>query len=126
MIAIDLKNHLTITEALPPAAVTASGNGSGIDLKGYIAAMLTFNSAVGSGTAPTLDIKVQDSADNSSFADVSGYTLTQVTGAAGNGVQNLFIDPRLVRRYVRVVKTVGGTSPSFTCEADLIGLKQTI
>jgi hypothetical protein len=70
-----------------------------------------------------MDVKIQDSADNSTFADVSGYTLTQVTTT--DSLQSLSIDKRLVRRYVRAVFTIGGTSsPSFPCSAVIVPYKQ--
>lgn len=127
MSANDIKNELSITTLLPAADVTATGNGTGLDVSGYVGSpAIVFDSALGTGTTPTLDVKLQDSADNSTFADVSGKTFTQVTGAAGNGQQIMTFDTRSVRRYVRLVKTVTGTTPSFACAAALIGKKARI
>lgn len=63
-----------------------------------------------SGTSPTLDVKVQDSADGSSWAD-TGVAFTQVTATGSRQQRELRV--RAGRPYVRVATTVGGTSPSF-------------
>jgi hypothetical protein len=63
-----------------------------------------------SGTSPTLDAKLQDSADGSAWAD-TGVAFTQVT-ATGSRQQHEF-KTKQGRPYVRVATTVGGTSPSF-------------
>lgn len=61
---------------------------------------------------PTVTGKVQDSADGSSWADVSGLTFTGVTA---RGAQLLSITGT-VRRYRRAVCTVtGGTTPTAQC-----------
>lgn len=63
-----------------------------------------------SGTTPTLNVKFQDSADNSSFADVAGGAFT-----VNNSIDGQYLEvPGNVRRYVKVVYTIAGTTPSFT------------
>lgn len=99
-------------EVLPATTRTANVNGTGIDTwakgrpQGSIF-MLSVGAA--SGTTPTLDVKIQDSLDNSTFNDVAGAALTQKTAA---GFQEINVGQ--TRRYVRAVGTVGGTTPSFT------------
>lgn len=122
---IDLKNNQVVSESLAPAARTASANGTSVDLQGYDGDVLAvLDSAAGTGTSPTMDVKVQDSADNSAFADVTGLTFTQVINAVS--LQTLRIDSRSVRRYIRLVATIGGTTPSFTAVGLIVGGKQTI
>src|SRR2546429_1701362 len=62
-----------------------------------------------SGTSPTLDGKIQESSDNTSWSDISGATFTQVTASTNN--QAITFDR--TKRYLRYVGTIGGTSPSF-------------
>src|SRR3954464_6438219 len=63
-----------------------------------------------SGTAPTLDGKIQESSDGSTnWTDITGATLTQVT-ATGN-YQAITFDRS--KRYIRYVGTIAGTTPSF-------------
>jgi len=65
-----------------------------------------------SGTSPTLDIEIWDSADNSSFAVVTGAVFAQQTAA---GAVQLSSTTQTVRRYAAVKRTTGGTStPTFT------------
>ena len=60
-----------------------------------------------SGTAPTLDVKIQESDDNSDWTDVKSFT--QVTTTAF--VQYIRALPS--KKYIRAVADVGGTSPSY-------------
>ncbi len=101
--------------SLRPQAITANTNGIGIDTLGYNSAMIGLEVGVVSGTTPTLDVKIQDSADNATFNDLSpSVAFTQVT--ASNNSQALRLDGLNGtgrRRYIRVVATVGGTTPNF-------------
>lgn len=109
---------------LPPAARTATANGTSVDLKDYIGrAKVILHSALGTGTTPTLDVKLQESDDNSTFTDISGAAFTQVTDAAAS-LQALSLDLDKTKRYVRAVSTIGGTTPSFTGNCVLVGRKQ--
>ena len=89
---------------------TAATNGSSIDT----AASASFGAqaylqAFGmSGTDVT--VKIQDSADNSSFADVSGLAFTQLT--AGRSAERIATaNNATIRRYLRAVTvTTGGFS----------------
>ena len=120
----DLKNSLTILNGgLLPLARTATAAGTGIDLKGYESSVCVIQDiGAVTGTSPTCDTRIQDSADNSSFADVAGLAFSTVTAA--NNYQTLNVDPRAVRRYVRIAPIIGGTTPSFTGAYSVIGRKQ--
>lgn len=59
-------------------------------------------------------VKLQDSADNSAWADVSSATFTAATGATSQRLTGATATATL-RRYVRYVATVtGGSSPTIT------------
>jgi hypothetical protein len=82
---------------------TTAATGTGVDLRGYEGLCLVVqNHGVSTGT---LNGKIQDSADNSTFADVAGLTFTQSTTTADT--KALFFNVNQVRRYVRYVGTVG-------------------
>lgn len=69
-------------------------------------------------TGTDVTVKVQDSADNVSFADVTGMTFTAVTAAPG--VQRIATaSNQTVRRYLRAVTTTSGgfTSATFAVAA---------
>ena len=84
----DLARQAILNTGLTPRTVTASVNGSSVDL---------------------LAGKIQESADGTTWTDISGATFTTVT--ATDNVQAITFDRS--QRYVRYVGAVGGTSPSF-------------
>ena len=105
----------------PTAARTATGQTSGIDLKDYDGdVVFLLDSAAGTGTSPTLDVTIEDSADDSSFAAITDAAFTQVTGTAS--AQKLVVNKDSARRYVRVKYTLGGTTPSFTFSVNAVGV----
>jgi hypothetical protein len=123
---VNLGDNLQVKNVLPVAAVTASANGSAIDLQelsGQVAAMADVSAPV-AGSSPTMDLKLQDSADGSTgWADVSGGAFVQVTSAASN--QKLSLNKDSLKRYVRVVKTIGGTSsPQYLVSVKILGIKK--
>lgn len=116
-----------------PAAAKSAGtvNGSGIDRKpkggtGFDSCKVVISNGATTGTPTsfTNTCKVQDSADNSSFADY-----TPPTGSA-SGVNSVAsscaefeVDLSTARRYVRVVETiafVGGTTPTLLANSTLV------
>lgn len=114
----NLHKSLQVIRGFAPAAKTSTVTGSGIDRRGFEEILVKQTVGAVSGTSPTLDGKIQDSADNSTFADVTGATFTQVTAA--DKEQCLRINGKGLRRYVRYVGTIAGTSPSFTMGVEFI------
>ncbi len=104
-IAIDSTNMVTIA----PDSYGAVTTGAGVDLVscfGKGQAILVAQATTGD----TIGAKIQDSADNSSFADVSGLAFTSFSTAAQS--QKLTLDKSVLRRYVRAISTTtGGTGP---------------
>lgn len=124
MILHDL-NALTAKNVVAPAAKTTTFTSGSINLQQFIeTAKLVLEVGTVSGTTPTLDVKVQDSADNSSFADVTGLAFTQVTASTNS--QALLLDTRALRQYIQLVCTIGGTTPSFSMCAELVGVVKKI
>ena len=120
---IDVHGEL-LASNLIAGTYTADANGAGADLQGYQGVLkIVLDSGAGGGTTPTLDVKIQDSTDNSTFADVLGKVFTQVTGASAS-IQSLAIDTRAVRRYIRAVLTIAGTTPTFGLAVVAVGQKQ--
>ena len=108
------------------AARTSTLTATGVDVSSYLGP-IAFVQDVGTvaGTDPTLNGKIQDSANNSDYADVDGATFTEVTAA--NGKQVIHVDSRSVRQYLRYVGTIAATAnPSFTMGVSMIGLKKTV
>ena len=104
---------------------TASANGTGFDLEGSNGAegeaiIILASDAASAGTSPTLDVKLQESSDDSTYTDISGATFTQVTDAA-QALEKISINTNDVERYLRAVGTIGGTSsPAFTYSVALV------
>lgn len=105
---------------------TSTLTGTGIDVLAYEGvALVVLNASAGTGTTPTLDVKLQHSDDNSTYVDVTGGTFTQVTDVAGSaGVQVKKINVSDLKRYVRVIGTIAGTTPSFDFAVEFIGIKK--
>lgn len=105
---------VTANESLYPSVATTA-TGVGTALPGYSGAdslIFELDVTVVTGTNPTLDVLVQDSADGVNFFTLA--TFTQVTAAA-HAVQriNKTTTPNLDK--LRVSFTIGGTStPTFT------------
>ena len=99
---------------------TAAATGSGVDLRDYEGPVLIVQNH-GTSTG-TLDGKIQDSANNSSFAEVSGLTFTQSTTTAD--IQSLVVQSKQVRRYIKYVGTVG-TGPQVV-GVSMSGVKKSV
>jgi hypothetical protein len=105
---------------------TSTLTGTGIDVLAYEGvALVVLNASAGTGTNPTLDVKLQHSDDDSTYADVTGGAFTQVTDGAGTaGVQVKRINVSDLKRYVRVIGTIAGTTPSFDFAVEFVGIKK--
>jgi hypothetical protein len=97
---------------LENATVTATGNGTARDNTSSTAngggAFIIATSVSGTST-PTLTAKITHSADNSTYADLVTFTALTSAGAEVKEVAS----GTTVNRYLKVVYTVSGTSPSF-------------
>ncbi|MGW7786051.1 hypothetical protein [Streptomyces tricolor] len=98
---------------------TAATNGTSIDT----AASASFGGQaylhVTAFTGTDVTIKIQDSADNSSFADVTSFAFTQVT-AAPTSERIALSNTATIRRYVRAITTTTGGFTSVTFSVNLI------
>lgn len=101
--------HVLSKQTVIVPITAAANNGTGVDTLGYRRAQAIFVSAP-SGGGTTSDCKLQDSADNGSFADVASAAFTQVTTAGGTQIQVMDIDLAKRRRYLRLVHTGAGGS----------------
>ena len=92
----------TVLMAAAPCANPPPAPRTGVDLQDYEGpVVIVQNHGASTGT---LDGKIQDSANNSSFADVAGLTFTQSTTTAD--IQSLVVQSKQVRRYIKYVGTV--------------------
>ena len=73
------RRTLTALSFAPNDVVTATGNETGVDLLDYEGDITLILDAEAGGSGITYAVKVQDSSDNSTFADVSGAAFTTTT-----------------------------------------------
>ena len=95
------------------SAVTATGNGTGVDN-----ALATTNGGAGFLSVPVntrngnITVKIQHSADNSTFADLVTFTVVTSTTKTSERIE--VASGTTVNRYLRVNYTVAGSSGSAT------------
>ncbi len=102
----------------PKAAKSSTGN----DASGVNGGAATTNSWAAflqvfavSGSSATLDVVLQDSADNSTFLDVTGGNFAQVLQAGVPTSQRIAgAAGATLRQYTRFKWTLGGSTPNFT------------
>lgn len=113
-------------EALAVAEVTVDGQSTGIDVGAYDGTgLFILHSAAGSGTNPTLDVKLQESdAVGGTYADISGAAFTQIDDTAGGSLQVLAVDLSAAKQFIRLDLDVGGTTPGFYCGCTFLGFNK--
>lgn len=120
---------------IPPTAPAAGTvNGTGLEVhqltgggQNYLSGRLHAKTGLDTGTPTTRQVifTIQDSADNSAFAnllDAAGNAQT-ITITAVSTQSSIAIDLARARRYVRVTAVTsftGGTSPTLFQECDLV------
>ncbi len=117
---IDLDNELTAISLIVAKDHASTVTGTGVDISGYVGKLkIIMDAEAGTGT---LDVKFQDSADDSTYADITGATFAQVTSAAK--YLTIAVDTRGINKYIRGVGTIA-TGP-FTFAVSAIGQKQVL
>jgi len=114
----------TGVELAPAASRTSTLTGTGIDVLEYEGvALVLLNASAGTGTSPTLDVKLQHSDDDSTYEDVTSGAFSQVTDAAETaGVKVMKLNVSDLKRYLRIVGTIAGTTPSFDFGVEFVGI----
>lgn len=122
---IDVHGVCVADKLFPVTAVSSATtvNGTGLSVVDYDCGFkIIFQVNAGTGTTPTLDVKIQDSADNSAWADLSpALAFTQVTTVAS--LQSIGIPSNSVRQYLRAVATTTGTTPTYSYNVIIVGEK---
>ena len=113
---------------VPMADITETTTGTGIDVTDYVGSIAVVLSGKNvAGTSPTLIVKLQDSADNDTFADITGAVFTTVTaaGTKASTLQKISVNIDGAAKYLRAVATIGGTdAPEFLLSCTALGVKQ--
>lgn len=121
---VNLGDQLQVLNLIPVASVTATGNGTGVDLQqlaGEIAVVCDIKNTA--GATPTMDVTLEESSDDSTYTAISGAAFTQVT--TGVLVAKISLNKNELKRYLRAVKTIGGTSsPAFLVSVKAFGINK--
>ncbi|MDX1489403.1 MAG: hypothetical protein R3268_14430 [Acidiferrobacterales bacterium] len=107
----DLKSNLLAAQSLAPAAVTASANGTGVDLRGFDSAQVIIDA--GAWTDGTHTFEVQESDDDATYTAVADTELDgtePVIDGAADDDQVYTIGYKGGSRYLRVAVTVSGAT----------------
>lgn len=96
-------------------------NGTGIDTRGFNA--IQFDVAVGDIAAGgTIDVKIQESDDNSAFSDIAGAAIVQLIATDDNKIPTIDVKlggTSVRKRYVRAQAVVAAATSSFAVVAHL-------
>lgn len=102
--------------ALLDGTVTASENGNAVEVSDFNGVLAYLNVTAVAGTTPSMTVTIQDSPDGVTWYDVSSFTA--VTAA---GTQRLVESN--VGKYIRASIAVSGTTPSFTANVQVVGIR---
>ena len=117
------RRTMTVLSFAPNDVVTATGNETGVDLLDYEGDITMILDAEAGGSGITYAVKVQDSADNSTFADVTDAAFTTTTANTAL-VETLIVNTDEIKRYARVVITVAGGSGAGAVSVTALGRKK--
>ncbi len=121
----DLVSGLGPSTSINAQAVTATLNGTGVDLRGFDSAMVLIDAGLAGGTSPSFTVVVQESDDDATYTAVAagdlqgGGQLTAITTANDQAIYKRgYIG---AKRYLRVAVTaVSGTSPTLPLSASIV------
>jgi len=125
MYALGTRN-LQVSTLFGAQTLTVTGNSASADVKGTSSGgqheqRVHINLQTVTGTTPTIVFQAQDSPDNTTFTNIIGATTATLTAA---GATDFYFKSQ--NRYVRLVATLGGTTPAFTLSADLYEKLRTV
>jgi len=92
---------------------------TGVDCKGYRYARVKLICGTATATGTIAAANVQDSADNTTFADVTGADFDAITTTNDNTIHHIDVDLLKRARYLRVAYDVDTDAVVFGVEIDL-------
>lgn len=116
-----MQHGTSVTVLAAPATVTASGNGSAVNVQDYIGLCLLHLNGI--GTAGTTTVSLQHSDDGSTnWTDVPNTAFGAIGTAAK--AETIMFNADRFKKFVRVKDVSGGTTPSATRGVTLVGNKR--
>ncbi len=107
--------------AVPSTVVTASGGGTPFQALAYATAAVDVNVTAATGTSPTLDLYLDRQGADGVWYNVWHPTQITAAGAASTSVGPGCATGEVLTGYLRLRWVVGGTTPSFTFSASVVG-----
>ena len=119
-------DRANVVELLANAVRTSTVTATGFEIRPYagIAQLILQSSAKTAGTAPTLDVTIEESdVLGSGYTAISGAVFAQVT--TSDITEMIAINTDELKPFIRVVGTIGGTStPTFGFGVSMLGTLQ--
>ena len=98
-----LEEGLKVVLGTVPLLMTAgTDNSASADTKDFDEMLIVLSSGVSVATS-TLNVKLQDSADDSTFADITGAAFAEITDANDNTIYVARLRCKNFKRYIRAV-----------------------
>jgi hypothetical protein len=120
-------SQMNIVELLPMLLRTSTATGTGKDVSEYsgFCHVILQSTAATVGTNPTLNVKLQHSdVVGSGYEDITGAVFAELTAAA-DVTSMITIKPDELKKFVRAVGTIAGTStPTFSFGVSMVGCLQ--
>ena len=106
----------TTIALMAPAAITATTTAAAVDVSAlHGLADVILNTGVTGGADEVADVKLTHCATSGgTYTDVANGAFAQVTYAGGASCQTLVVDADSLKKYVKVVATLDGTTPAVT------------
>jgi len=113
-----------VKRGILPGTYTSTETGTGVDCTAWDGmAVAVLDCAAGTGTTPTLNVKLQSCATvDGTYADISGAVFTEVDDTEGGSTQIIAFPVSAAAAFVRAVGTIAGTTPSFDFSVTLVGM----
>jgi len=126
--SVDMAGVLDSVVLLHPEETAATiDSGNGVDISQFIGNLKVIM-MVGddSGTDPTLAAKIEHSdSESSGFTDAPNGAFEEIDGSDDDSHQAIMLDTRALKKYIRFVGTLGGSSdPKFFLSVVAVGQKQ--
>ncbi len=125
----DLQHRVSLASSIAPATMTATTNGVSVDTLGYESVTMIIHAGTMTGTNPSYIPSLQTSADGATnwlSVDPSCYiggaapAAMTAAGVLVQGMQSAVGTGQGLLRFVRVVETVSGTTPSAPVVGDIL------
>ncbi|WP_290872024.1 hypothetical protein [Aquabacterium sp.] len=115
---------LAITPLAAAKRITATDTSAAVDISDFTGVCrFVLNSSALEGASQTSDVKLQHCDTSGGTYVDSGISFAQITTAGGASFQDLLRSVDGLKKYVKVVNTLGGTSPAVTFALSVIGKK---